>query len=176
MADIWSFRLNFVKNVCLNYYSRNLVSFNFRVDNARVYSEFPWISIWRLVKPHASYRVDILKARWLRPVFAESYRLLRVTLSKERVAVHVWDAPDQWHNWRVAGVGIAPPSKINVKTGPLPSLNFGIYCSFGFSRLFFLSFFGVLSGDFGFLFSRSIPNLLLFLKYFLSVSQWAPFS
>ena len=33
--------------------------------------------------------VDILKARWLRFVFAESYRLLRVALSKELVAVHV---------------------------------------------------------------------------------------
>jgi len=37
MAGIWSCRLNFVKNVCLNYYSRNLVSFNFRGENARVF-------------------------------------------------------------------------------------------------------------------------------------------
>jgi len=29
------------------------------------------------------------QTRWLRPAFAESYRLLRVTLSKELVAVHV---------------------------------------------------------------------------------------
>jgi len=29
------------------------------------------------------------QARWLRPAFAESYRLLRVTLSKELVAVRV---------------------------------------------------------------------------------------
>jgi len=36
-AGIWSFRLNFVKNVCLNYYSRNLVSFNFRGHHARVF-------------------------------------------------------------------------------------------------------------------------------------------
>jgi len=41
-------------------------------------NEFPWISIWRLVKPHADYCVDIQNARWLRPVFTESYRLLRV--------------------------------------------------------------------------------------------------
>jgi len=34
--DPW-FRLNFVKNLCLNYYSRNLVLFNFRGDNARVF-------------------------------------------------------------------------------------------------------------------------------------------
>jgi len=37
--------------------------------------------------------------------------LLRVTLTKELVAVHVWNASDQWHNWRVAGV----------RTTPLPS-------------------------------------------------------
>ena len=37
MAGISSCRLNFVKNVCLNYYSQNLVSFNFRGDNARVF-------------------------------------------------------------------------------------------------------------------------------------------
>jgi len=33
-----------------------------------------------------------------------------------------------------------------------------------------------MSGDFGFLYSRSIPDLLSFLKYFLIVSQWGPFS
>jgi len=37
MAGIWSCRLNYVKNVCLNYYSRNLVLFNFRGYNARVF-------------------------------------------------------------------------------------------------------------------------------------------
>jgi len=35
----------------------------------------------------------------------------------------------------------------------------------------FLTFFGVFSGDSGFLYSRSIPDLLLFLNYFLIVSQ-----
>ena len=99
-------------------------------------NEFPWISIWRLVRPHANYCVDILTAPWLRPPFAESYRLRRVTLSKELVAVHVWNAPDQWHNWRTA----PPPAKLNVKTGPLRSLYFGIYYFFGFSRLLFLRF------------------------------------
>jgi len=39
-----------------------------------------------------------------------------------------------------------------------------------------LSFFGVFSGDFGFLYSRSTPDLLLLLNYFLSVSQWVFFS
>ena len=37
MGHMWSFRLNFVKNAFLNYYSRNLVSFDFRGDNARVF-------------------------------------------------------------------------------------------------------------------------------------------
>jgi len=68
-----------------------------------------------------------------------------------------------------------PPANPNVKTGPLPSLYFGIYYSFGFSRLLFFRF----SGDFWsfrVLYSRSIPDLLLFLNSFLSISQWAPFS
>jgi len=70
-------------------------------------------------------------------------------------------------------VRTAPPAKINVKTGPLPILYFDIYYSFGFSTLLF---FGVFSGDFGFLYSLIIPNLLLILNYFLIVGQWAPFS
>jgi len=83
------------------------------------------------------------KAHWLRPAFAESCWLLRVTLSKELVAVHVWNAPDQWHNWQVAEVRTAPsPAELNVKTGLLPSLYFGICYSFGFSRLLFFLRFG----------------------------------
>jgi len=35
------------------------------------------------------YCVDKLKARWLHPVFAESYRLLRVNQAKELVTVRV---------------------------------------------------------------------------------------
>ena len=128
-------------------------------------NEFPYelISIRRLVKPHANYCVDILKARWLRPAFAESYRLRRVSLSKELVAVHVWNAPDQWHNWRTAPPP-PPLAKLNVKNGPPRSLNFGIYYSFAFIRLLFFAFFGVFSGDFGFLYNRSIPDSLLFLN------------
>jgi len=85
--------------------------------------------------------LDILKARWLHPAFAESYGLLRVTISKELVAAHVWNAPDQWYNWRVAGVRTVPHAKLNVKTGPLPSLYFGICYFFGFSRLLFFCVF-----------------------------------
>jgi len=29
----------------------------------------------------------------------------------------------------------APPAKLNIKTGPVPTLYFGTYYSFGFSRL-----------------------------------------
>jgi len=79
----------------------------------------------------------------------------------------------------IRGITDEPPrplAKLNVKTGPLRSLYFGIYYSFGFSRLLFFAFFGVFSSDLGFLYSCSIPGLLLFLNYFLSVSEWAPFS
>jgi len=68
------------------------------------------------------------------------------------------------------------PAKLNVKTGPLPNLYFGICYSSTFSRLLFFAFFGVFSGNLGFLYSHSIPDLLLFLNYFLGISQWARFS
>ena len=79
----------------------------------------------------------------------------------------------------ISGITDEPPPllvKLNVKSGPLRSLHFGIYYSFGFSSLLFFAFLGVFSGDFGFLYSRSIPDLLSFLNYFLSVSPWATFS
>jgi len=140
-------------------------------------NEFPWISIWRLVKQHPQYFVYILEARWIRPAFAESYRLWRVILSKELVAVHVWNAPGQWHNWRVTRVrATTTPVKLNVKSWPLPSLYFGIYYSFGSVDCCFFAFFGVFSGEFGFLCRCSIPDFLLFLNYFLNVSQWPLFS
>ena len=42
----------------------------FCVDNARVFQR---VSMnLSMIKPHADYCVDILKARWLRPVFTES--------------------------------------------------------------------------------------------------------
>ena len=66
----------------------------------------------------------------------------------------------------------APPYQAKCKNQTPTSLYFGIYYSFGFSSLLFSYFFGVFSGDSGFLFSRSLPDLLLFLNYFLSVSQF----
>ena len=69
-----------------------------------------------------------------------------------------------------------PPAKLNVNTGPLPSLYFVFTILLVSVDCCFFAFFGVFSGDFGFLYSRSIPSLLLFLNYYLSVSQWVPFS
>jgi len=37
MAGMLSFRLHFLNKLRLNYYSQNLVLFNFRGDNARVF-------------------------------------------------------------------------------------------------------------------------------------------
>ena len=78
----------------------------------------------------------------------------------------------------ISGTTDEPPplAKLNVKTGPLRILYFGIYSSFGFSRLSFLAFMGGFSGYFGFMYIRSLPGLLSFLNYFLSVSQWATFN
>jgi len=56
-----------------------------------------------------------------------------------------------------------PPAKRNVKTGPY------LACILVFAILLisadccFFAFFGLFSSDFGFLYSRSIPDLLLFL-------------
>jgi len=64
-------------------------------------------------------------------------------------------------------VRTAPLANLNVKTGPLPGLSFGTILLVSVDCCF-SAFFGVLSGDFGFLYCRSIPDLLLFLNYFLS--------
>jgi len=69
----------------------------------------------------------------------------------------------------VAGVRIATPAKLNVKTEPR------LACSLVFTILLvsvdccFFAFFGVFSSDFGLLYRRSKPDFLLFLNYFLSV-------
>ena len=102
-------------------------------------NDLSWISIRRLVKLHANDCVDILKARWLRPAFAQSYQLLRVTLSKELVAIHVWSAPSHWNNWRWQAWKPLPPVNLNAKTGS-SYLLFWHYC-FGFSRLLFFCVF-----------------------------------
>ena len=124
LAGMWSCWLNFFKNVCLNYYSRNLVSFNFRGDNASLPTSFHesqydgWSScVTTIVSIYSKPGGCVLRLQnrtdcdvWLYP--------------KKLVAVHVWNAPDHWHNWRTA-----PPSKLNVKTGTLRSLYFYIYYS-----------------------------------------------
>ena len=139
-------------------------------------NEFPWISTWRLVK-----RLPTIVSIYSK----QSGCLLRLL---NRTDCYVWLYQKKlwlfmFEMHPISGItdgwlGCEPPPspKLNAKTGPLLSLYFGTYYSFGFNRLLFFAFFGVFSGDFGFLFSRSIPDLLLFLNYFLSVSQWAPFS
>jgi len=77
--------------------------------------------------------------------------------------------------WQGCGTN-RPPAKRNEKQGPYPA------CILVFAILLisinccFFAFFGLFSSDFGILYSRSIPNLLLFLHYFLGVGQWALFS
>ena len=115
------------------------------------FNEFPWISVWWLVKPHANYCVNIFTARWLRPAFAESYRL-------RLYQKNLWLFIFEMH--LISGITDEPPplAKLNVKTRPLRSLYFGIYYSFGFSRLLFFAFFGVFSVDCCFLrFSECFP-------------------
>ena len=71
----------------------------------------------------------------------------------------------------------SPPGKLNAKTGPLPSLSFAlVFTILLVSVGCFFAFFGVFSGDFGFLYSCSIPDSLLILDFFLNVGHWAPFS
>jgi len=126
-----------MKNLCQNY-SWNVVLFihsDFVVITPESSNKFPWISIWRLVKPHADYCVNIRKSCWLRLAFADLYRLLRVNQAKELVTVRVWNAPDKWRNWRGQGCEVPPGKLILYKTGPSPSLYFGIYYSFGFQQV-----------------------------------------
>ena len=98
--------------------------------------ELPWMSIWWLVKPHASYCVDILQARWLRLlnhtdcyVWLHQKNLWLFFMFEMHLVSGITDG------WQ--GCEPHPPTKLNVKTRPLPSLYFGIYYSFGFSRLLF---------------------------------------
>ena len=169
MAGIWSFRLNFIKNVGLNYYSQNLVSFNFRGDNATVFQR---------VSIRVNLRMAVGQAECqLQHSGCVLHLLNRTDCDVWLYQKNLWLFMFERH--LISGITDEPPpplAKLNVKTRPLRSLYFGIYYSFGFSRLLFFAFFGVFSGDFGFLYSCSIPGLLLFLNYFLSVSQWAPFT
>jgi len=65
--------------------------FRFRVDNARVFQRVSMnFNITFAHKPHEDYCVDILNARWLRPVFAESCLLLRVNQVKKIVKSYVY--------------------------------------------------------------------------------------
>jgi len=124
--------------LCLLYYFTKFYS-TFVLLTPESSSEFPWISIWRLVKPHTNYYADILKARLLRLL---NHTDCYVWLYQKNLWLLIFEMhlisgmTDGWQ-----GCKLPPP----------------------------------LAGDFGFLYSRSITDLLLFLYYFLSVSQWAPF-
>jgi len=56
----------------------------------------------------------------------------------------------QERNWRRGSEANHIPSKLNVKTWPLPSLKFGFSFLLVCSRLLFFAFFGVFFGDLGF--------------------------
>jgi len=122
------FRLNFVKNLCLNYYSRYLVLFNFRGDNARVFQRV----FMNLKMTGGQVACQIL------------CRYTQSTLAASCVCwiVDCYVLLYQKNLWLTGGRGAnRPPAKLNVKTAPLPSLYFGIYYSFGFSRLLFFCVF-----------------------------------
>jgi len=104
-----------LRQKCLNYYSCNLVLFNFPGDNAKSSNEFPWISIWRLVKPHASYCVDIPQSTLAASCVCRIVPIAACDSIKKFVAVYVWNARDQWHNWRVEGVRTAFPCQAKCK-------------------------------------------------------------
>jgi len=136
MAGIWSFRLNFVKILFLSYSSRNLVLFNFRVDNARFFGRVA-MNVSMTTVGQAACQLLCRYTQSTLAALAESYRLLRVSLSKElwlfMFEMHlVSGITDGWQ-----GCEPHPLTKPNVKTRPLRSLYFGIYYSFGFSRLLF---------------------------------------
>jgi len=130
MAGIWSFRLNFVKNLCLNYYSRNLVLFDFRGGNARV---FQLVSMYlNTTGGQAAYQ---LLCRYIQSTLVASCVCWIVPIV-------TWDSIKRTYGcsclkctrsmvYLRGGRGAnRPPGKLNVKTGPLPSLYFGIYYSF----------------------------------------------
>ena len=99
MAGMWSFRLNFVKNVCINYYSRNLVSFNFRGDNTRVFQR---VSIRVNLNMTVGQAACQLLCRYTHSTLTAScvcwiVPIATCTLSKELVSVHVWNAPNPWY-------------------------------------------------------------------------------
>jgi len=96
-----------LSKICLDYYSRNLVSFKIRGDETKVFQRVSMnlnITVGQTAcQLLCRYTQSTLTAScvcWILPTVT----CATVPLSKELVAVHVWDAPDQWHNWRVAGM------------------------------------------------------------------------
>ena len=63
--------------------------FRFRVDNARVFQRASMNVNVTVRQAACRLLCRLLNARWLRPAFAESYRLLRVNQARELVIVRV---------------------------------------------------------------------------------------
>ena len=122
MAGIWSFRLNFVKNVCLSFYSRNLVSFNFRSDNARVFQRVSMILNMTVGQAACQllrrYTQSTLR---LRPAFAESYRFY-VWLYQKNLWLFMFELhlisgiTDGWQPSPLTGAN-RPPCQAKCKNG-----------------------------------------------------------
>jgi len=67
---------------------------NFRGDKDSVFQRVS-MNLKMTVGQAAYYCVDIFNARWLHPVFADSYRLLRTNQAKEPLVVRASNAPAQ---------------------------------------------------------------------------------
>ena len=108
---------------------------------------------------------------WIVPIVTCDYRVKRTCGCSSLKCT--WSV-----SWLTGGRGASHhhPCQTKCKNRPLPNLHLVFPIRLVSVHCCFFAFFEVFSGDFGFLYSRSIPDLLLFLNYFLSVSQWAPFS
>ena len=137
-----------VKNVCLNYYSRNLVLFNIGGDNASVFQR---VSMnLNMTVCHAACQLlcqDTQRTMasscvcWIAPI--ATCDSIKRTSWLFMFEMHLTSGiTDRWQ-----GCEPLPPTKLDAKTGPLHNLYFGIYCSFDFSSFFsFSECFPVISG------------------------------
>jgi len=78
----------FVHTDQLLYHCFHLLLFSLMVGLLHAMAFMVLLLVGWVIKP-----LPLLKACWLRPVFAESYRLLVVNQAKALVAVRVWNAP-----------------------------------------------------------------------------------
>ena len=118
MAGIRSFRLNFIKNVCLNYYSQNLVSFNFRSDNTRV---FQWVSIRVNLNMTVDQAACQLLCRYTHSTLAASCVCWIIPIATRDSIKWTCGCSCVKCIWSMTWLTNrpAPLAKLNVKTGPL---------------------------------------------------------